>query len=109
MAQYNTAKGACPAISPEIEVKKGTDCKGFINGFVYENGSYNSTTKKYNSFEGVTVKTNNGMVTVSDQNGYFEFYYDSIVDSQINRVYVADPEYYAATRPYTLITALCWM
>ena len=96
MAQYNTPKGECPAISPEIEVKKGTNCKGFINGFVHENGSYNSTTKKYNSFEGVTVKTNNGMVTVSDQDGYFEFKYDSIIDSQINRVYVADPEYYAA-------------
>ncbi len=96
MAQYNTPKGECPAVSPVIDVMKGIGCKGFINGFVYKDGSYNSTTKKYTAYEGVTVKTNNGMVTVSDKNGYFEFYYDSIVDSQINRVYVADPEYYAA-------------
>lgn len=102
MAQYNTPKGNCPAISPEIEVKKGTNCKGFINGYVYEQGSYNSTTKKYHAFEGVTVKTNNGLVTVSDENGYYQFQFDSIMDNQINRVYVADPEYYASnTSIYT--------
>ncbi len=96
LAEYSIDDGSCPVITPEIVVKKGENCGGFVNGYVRESGSYNSTTQSYNMFAGVTVSTNNGWSTVTDVDGYFEFRYDSIDDAQLSRVFVSDPKYFSA-------------
>lgn len=96
LAEYYVEGGRCPVITPKIVVKKGENCGGFVNGYVRESGSYNSTTQRYNMFAGVTVSTNNGWSTVTDAHGYFEFRYDSIDDAQLSRVFVSDPEYLSA-------------
>lgn len=90
----NTIKGKCASVSTEIKVKKGINCQGLIKGYVFDKNSYNNNTGKYNPFEGVKVKTNNGLVTISDKNGYYEFRYDSIFISEVNQLKIVGSKFF---------------
>ena len=59
----------CPAMSQIVKVESKSDCKGYVNGYVRQN------TPKIR-LRGIMVSTDKGQTTVSDENGFYEFYFD---------------------------------
>jgi hypothetical protein len=94
---YSWKYDRCPIFSEAIRISWKDSCeKGYYQGYAREANSYDPVTKKYNSFEGLKMVTNSGLITTTGTGGYFEIYYDE--SEKFTEIKIQDEEYFSAAK-----------
>ena len=75
----------CPSMSEVTKINIKPDCKGYVSGYVKQAVSHNKLS-------GIMVSTDKGQTTVSDENGFYEFYFD--MDDSPTYTFISQDGYY---------------
>ena len=86
LIESSGSSNGCPSISEVTEITVKSDCKGYVNGYVKQN------TYPYITLPGIMVSTNKGQTTVSDENGFYELYFD--MDDSPSYTVISQDGYY---------------
>jgi hypothetical protein len=75
----------CPSMSEVMEINIKSGCKGYVSGYVKQ-------ALSHNKLSGIMVSIDKGQTTVSDENGFYEFYFD--MDDAPTYIVISQDGYY---------------
>ena len=89
LIESSGSSNECPAMSEVTEINIKSDCKGYVSGYVKQ-------ALSHNKLSGIMVSTDKGQTTVSDENGFYELYFD--MDDAPNYTLISQDGYYQAKK-----------